>query len=158
MKINHPLKPIYNKSSKILILGSMPSKKSRELNFYYANPTNRFWKILEIIFKTTLNTQEEKETFLLNNYIALFDVFKSVDIIASNDASIKNYKLNNLTDILNDSNIKAIFITGKTAYNAFIKHYNLNIPIIYLPSPSSANATYSLKKLVEHYKIILEFL
>ena len=117
MKINHPLKPIYNNLSKILILGSMPSKKSRELNFYYANPTNRFWKILEIIFKTTLNTQEEKETFLLNNHIALFDVFKSADIIASSDASVKNYKLNNLTDILKSSNIKAIFITGKTAYN-----------------------------------------
>ena len=109
MKINHPLKPIYNNLSKILILGSMPSKKSRELNFYYANPTNRFWKILEIIFKTTLNTQEEKETFLLNSHIALFDVFKSADIIASSDASVKNYKLNNLTDILKSSNIKAIY-------------------------------------------------
>ena len=119
MKVNHTLKPIYNNNSKILILGSIPSIKSRELNFYYANPTNRFWKIFEILFIAKLTTNEEKITFLHKN---------------------------------------AIFITGKKAYETFIKNNLLNIKVFYLPSPSSANAKLSLNDLVNHYKIILEFL
>lgn len=158
MKVIHTLKPIYDNNSKVLILGSMPSIKSRELNFYYANPNNRFWSILEILFETKLTNNKEKEDFLHENHIALYDVFKSVNIKSSSDASISNYEFNDLSSIFNCANIKAIFITGKTAYNAFTKHYKLNIPIIYLPSPSSANAKESLKNLVNSYKVILEFL
>lgn len=158
MKVNHTLKPIYNNNSKILILGSIPSIKSRELNFYYANPTNRFWKIFEILFNAKLTTNEEKITFLHKNHIALFDVFKSVDIKKSSDSSIKNYTLNDLFPIINNTNINAIFITGKKAYETFIKNNSLNIKVFYLPSPSSANAKLSLNELVNHYKIILEFL
>ena len=88
MKVTHTLAPIYDNNSKILILGSMPSIKSRELNFYYANTTNRFWKIFEILFNTKLTTNEEKITLLHKNHIALFDVFKSVDINKSSDNSI----------------------------------------------------------------------
>ena len=143
MKVIHTLKPIYDNNSKVLILGSMPSIKSRELNFYYANPNNRFWSILEILFETKLTNNKEKEDFIHES---------------SSDASISNYEFNDLSSIFNCANIKAIFITGKTAYNAFIKHYKLNIPIIYLPSPSSANAKESLKNLVNSYKVILEFL
>jgi len=158
MKVNHTLEPIYDNDSKILILGSMPSIKSRELNFYYANPTNRFWKIIEILFNTKLTTNKEKITFLHKNHIALFDVFKSAEIKKSSDSSIKNYTLNDLSLITNNANLKAIFITGKKAYDTFIKNNSLDIKVFYLPSPSSANAKLSLNDLVNHYKVILDFL
>lgn len=158
MNIKHSLKPIFNNNSKILILGSMPSVKSREVGFYYAHPQNRFWFILERLFNVNLNTEKEKRKFLLDNFIALWDVFESVQIQGSSDASIKNGILNNFDIILNNCNINAIFTTGKAAYNALVKNLNTNIPIIYLPSPSSANASISLETLVAKYQIILEYL
>lgn len=157
MYVYHTLKPIYNKNSKILILGSIPSIKSRENNFYYAHKQNRFWNVLNILFKTDLKTNEEKIEFLLTKNIALFDVIKECDINGSSDSSIKNIKVNDLEYIINNSNIKYIFLTGKTAYNLYKKYFNnLNIDYYYLPSPSSANATYSREKLVDEYKIIKE--
>ena len=158
MLVSHELSPIYNKDSKILILGSIPSIKSREAHFYYAHKSNRFWKIIEIIFNVKLNSKEEKINFLLNNHIALWDVFKECDISLSNDASIKNYKLNDFNIILKHCKIKAIFCTGKKAYSTLIKNFNSSIPIIYLPSPSSANASYNIETLVAKYKIILNYL
>ena len=157
MIVHHTLKPIYNKNSKILILGSMPSIISRENNFYYANKTNRFWLIINNIFNTNLNTNEEKENFLLQNNIALFDMIKSCDINSSSDSSIKNIKINNILPIINNSKIEYIFCTGKLSYNLYQKHYKyLNLECIYLPSPSSANASYSLEKLTNIYTIIKE--
>lgn len=157
MKVKHTLKPIYNKFSKVLILGSMPSTISRENNFYYAHKTNRFWTILSILFNTELNTNLDKENFLLNNNIAIFDMIKECDITGSSDSSIKNIKVNNLIPIIKNSNIKYIFCTGKLSYNLYQKHYkDLNLKCYYLPSTSSANATYSLKKLLTEYKIIKE--
>lgn len=159
MKLVHTLKPIYNKYSKILILGSFPSKISRTNNFYYANKNNRFWKILEIIFNINLNNINDKINFLLNNNIALWDVIHSCEINKSSDSSIKNVMPNDIKSIINNSNIKHIFITGKTAfkyYNKFFK--DLNISITILPSTSSANASYSLDRLIEEYKIILNYL
>ena len=156
--VNHELSPIYDKYSKILILGSIPSIKSRANRFYYAHPTNRFWPILENIFNSKLTTKKEKIKFLHAKHIALWDVFKSCDIHASSDATIKNYEINNLDKIINYAPIKAIFCTGKTSYNALIKHYNTNIPIFYLPSSSSANAKIKLEKLIQEYSIIKDIL
>ncbi len=156
----HTLKPIYNQNSKILILGSFPSVISRDNNFYYANKSNRFWLIFENLFNVELNTNYDKEKFLLNNNIALWDVIESCEINNSSDSSIKNVKVNNIQNIINKSNIKYIFVTGKTALKYYNK-YLLNdsdITPIYLPSPSSANARYSLNKLIYEYKIILEYL
>ena len=90
MKVKHTLKPIYNEQSKVLILGSMPSIISRENNFYYAHKTNRFWKILSILFNTKLKTNTDKENFLLNNNIAIFDMIEECDITGSSDSSVKN--------------------------------------------------------------------
>lgn len=160
MKVYHTLKPIYNKNSKILILGSMPSVISRNKNFYYANKNNRFWNIMENLFLTKLNSSDEKIEFLLKNKIALWDVIKSCNIIGSSDCSIKNVEINDINYLLNHSNIKYIFVTGKKALNIYNK-YLLNITkkeAFYLPSPSSANASYSLKDLTEKYKIILDYL
>lgn len=157
MLVKHTLKPIYNEYSKVLILGSIPSIKSRENNFYYANKQNRFWNIINTLFNVKLKTNEEKREFLLNNNIALFDVIKECEINGSNDSSIKNIKINNIEKIINKSNIKYIFLTGKTAYNLYKKHFNnLKIDYYYLPSPSSANATYLLNDLIKEYSIIKE--
>jgi len=158
--IIHPLKPIYNKNSKVLILGSFPSKISRIENFYYANPNNRFWKIMESLFNKTLNTIEDKTNFLYENNIALWDVIHSCEIVSSSDASIKDVKPNDIKLILNNSQIKAIFLTGKTAfkyYNKYLKN-KVNIETFLLPSSSSANATYSLDKLINEYKMILKYI
>ena len=157
MLVKHTLKPIFNENSKILILGSIPSVKSRKNNFYYANKQNRFWNIINILFNQNLITNKEKEKFLLNNNIALFDVIQECDINGSSDSSIKNIKVNNIEKIINESKIKYIFLTGKTAYNLYKKYFNnLNIEYYYLPSPSSANASYSLNILVKEYSIIKE--
>ena len=156
MRQIHPLKPIYDKNSKILILGSFPSEISRKNNFYYANPNNRFWHILEILFKTKLNSKDDKINLLLNNHIALWDVIASCEIYKSSDSSIKNIIPNDINKILNNSNIKYIFVNGKKAlelYNKYLLNTS-NINAIYLPSTSCAIATYTLDKLVNEYKII----
>lgn len=156
MKVKHTLSPIYNKNSEILILGSMPSKLSREKNFYYANKQNRFWKIMEELYNIIFSSNNDKIEFLLKNKIALWDVFKEVDIKGSSDSSIKNAKINNLNIIFETANIKKIFCTGKKAYDFLIKNSNIKLPIIYLPSPSSANANYKLNDLIEIYAQIKE--
>lgn len=157
MKIKHTLKPIYNSNSKILFLGSIPSITSRNNNFYYAHKQNRFWKIMSILFNIELNSNEEKKEFLLKYKIALYDIIKECEINNSSDSSIKNIKINNIENIINNSKIKYVFCDGKLTYNLFKKYYNyLNIKYYYLPSTSSANAKYSLEKLLEIYKIIKE--
>lgn len=160
MKQFHKLKPIYNKNSKILILGSFPSVISRENNFYYANITNRFWKVLEKLFNVTLITNEDKINFLHTNYIALWDVIHSCDIHKSSDSSIKNVKPNDVVKLIKNTNIKYIFVNGRTAYNLYNKYLlkETNIEAFYLPSTSSANAAYSLDKLVCEYQKILKYL
>ncbi len=156
----HNLKPIYNEKSKILILGSMPSTISSYENFYYANKKNRFWPIMETLFNMSLATQMQKEKFLLQKNIALWDVIKECDIANSKDSSIKNVIPNNIQELIDHSQIAIIFTTGRVSYNLYNKYLKdqLNIPVIYLPSPSSANANYSLDLLVKKYKIILNFL
>ena len=160
MKQIHPLKPIYDKNSKILILGSFPSKISRTNNFYYANKSNRFWKVMECLFNTELSSNEERKIFLIKNKIALWDVIHSCEINKSSDSSIKDVVPNNINNILSTTNINNIFVVGKTAlkyYNRYLKD-EIKIEAIYLPSTSSANAAYSLEKLINEYKTIKYYL
>ena len=160
MKVYHTLKHIYNENSKILILGSMPSVISRNNNFYYAHKSNRFWKIMENLFNTKLDSNLIKKEFLINNNIALWDVLKSCDINGSSDASITNVKVNDIAKIIKESKIKIVFITGKTAfyyYNKLLKS-KINIEVIYLPSPSAANASFKLNDLIKEYAIIKNYL
>lgn len=153
--IEHPLKPIYNNDSKILILGTMPSVKSRELNFYYAHPQNRFWIVLEKVFNESIINKVE---FLLKNNIALRDVIASCEINGSSDNSIKNVIPNNIKCLIEKTNIKYIFTTRKTAYNLYNKYLldTTNIEPISLPSSSPANAKFSIDDLVMAYSVIKE--
>lgn len=162
MKVVHPLDPIYNQESKVLILGSFPSVKSRENNFYYANPRNRFWPTLEKIFheKIEANT-EARKLFLLKHKIAIFDVVKECDIKSSSDSSIKNVVPNDIKKIILNSNIKAIFTTGTKAYDLYNKYIlkDTGIAAIKLPSPSPANCKKGIEEeLVEAYSKIKYYL
>lgn len=161
MKIKHPFKPIYDEHSKVLILGSLPSVKSREVNFYYGHPKNRFWSTLAKVYnEPTLTTIKEKENFLFRHKIALFDCIKSCTIEGSSDSTIKDVIPNDLTPILANSNIEAIFTLGKKAYTLYNKYLypQTNIKAIYLPSTSPANCHKGIEEeLVIKFKQIKEF-
>ena len=153
----HNIPAYYNEDSEILILGSFPSVKSREVGFYYAHNKNRFWQVLSLIYKESINNDiASKKAFLKKHKIALFDVCYSCNINKSSDGSIKNVVPNNIKDILIKTNIKKIYTTGKTAYNLYNKYLkeSLGINAIYLPSTSGANASYSIDKLVREYQVI----
>ena len=151
----HTIKPFYKKDSQVLILGSFPSRKSREEGFYNSHPMNRFWNILSILYQEEI---KDKKTFLTKHKIALYDVCASCVIKGSKDASIKEVIPNDLTDILNNSSIKTIILNGKTAYRLYQKYMkDIKLPCISLSSTSPANASFSLEKLVDEYKIILNF-
>lgn len=156
-KIFHPIEPLYNKKSKILILGSFPSQKSREQGFFYGHPQNRFWRVLSQIFKSDEpKTIEQKIEFLLDNEIAVWDVIKSCEIVGSSDSSIKNVVPNDISIILNNTHIKNIYVNGKTAekyYNKYLKD-NLKIDACCLPSTSPANAAWSVEQLIEAWSVI----
>lgn len=110
----HPFPPLYDKSSKVLILGSFPSIKSREQMFFYGHPQNRFWKVVSAVMGTVAPvTIEEKSHFLHANHIALWDVIASCDITGSSDSSIKNVFANDLTEILENADIKQFLSTAK---------------------------------------------
>ena len=149
----HSFGAFYSKDSIYLFLGSFPSVKSRERNFYYMHPKNRFYPLLEEVFKDSFTTQdiEEKKVLLKKHKIALFDVIESCEITGSSDSSIKNIKVNDIEKILNHSNIQKIILNGKLAYNLFIKYFpNLINKAFYLPSTSPANAKCSLTNLKIH--------
>lgn len=158
--VQHTISPVFDKKSKILILGSFPSVKSREEHFFYGHPQNRFWKIIAHITKTEPVPQkiEEKKNMLLLNKIALFDVIKSCDIEGSSDISIKNVEPWDLSIILNQAYIKNIYANGNKAYQLYMKYCyeHTKRSIIKLPSTSPANASYSFEKLLISWSQILE--
>lgn len=150
--IQHPIEPIYDRNSQILILGSFPSVKSREEGFFYGHPQNRFWRVLSAVCKVEIPvTTEEKKKFLLENHIAVWDVIASCDIVGSSDSSIKNVVPNDLKKIIDVAPIEKIFVNGKKAEQLYKKYIQPEIgrQAICLPSTSPANAAWSLEKLVE---------
>ena len=161
MKVKHSLDPIYDANSKVLILGSIPSVKSRQVGFYYMHPKNRFWKTLEKVYCEEIGESiEDKKIFLYNHHIALFDVVKSCDIISSSDSTIKNIVPNNLSKILKLSEIKRIFVTGKKALELYNKYIfcKTKIEAIYLPSTSPANCPRGIEeKLIDSYSILRKY-
>lgn len=150
----HPLKPIYDEESKVLILGSFSSIISRKEMFYYANKTNRFWKVLEQIYEEEII---DKEAFCHKHHIALWDVLASCTIHGSSDASITNVKVNNISNLISKTKVQVIFTTGNKASSIYERYLaEIQIQHIRLPSTSSANAKMKLNDLVEHYKVIKE--
>lgn len=157
----HPFPPLYDKNSKVLILGSFPSVKSREQLFFYGHPQNRFWKVISAVIGTnTPVTIKEKQNFLYENHIALWDVIASCDITGSSDSSIKNVVANDLTEILKNADIKQIFVNGKTAEKYYKKYIRDTISkdAVCLPSTSPANAGWSIDKLITAWQIVKTYI
>ena len=156
--IVHPIPPVFDENSRILILGSFPSVRSRETGFFYGHPRNRFWKVVSSLFgESTPQTNEEKRSLLLRRGVALWDVLHSCEIEGSSDASIGNAVPNDLSVILGAADIKAIFTNGGAAYKYYVK-YALTATgreAIPLPSTSPANASWTDEKLLEEWKRIL---
>lgn len=155
--IVHPFEPIFNENAKVLILGSIPSPKSREQGFYYGHPQNRFWKVLSKIFKEKLPmTNEEKKEFILNHHLALWDVVKRCEIKGASDSSIQNVEVNDIKTLIKQTKIKYIITTGKKADALYQKYLSksINISSISLPSTSPANCAMKEDQLIEHYQIL----
>jgi TDG/mug DNA glycosylase family protein len=162
-RIEHELDPFYQKDSQILILGTFPSPKSRESKFYYGHPQNRFWKVLSAVFNDFIpETISEKKNFLIKWKIALWDVISSCHIQGASDSSIRDVIYNDLHSIIDDASIKLIVTTGKKADLLFMKRWSQDrsiqkIAYLNLPSTSSANASISLKQLIQSYNQITNF-
>lgn len=157
--IVHTIPPVYDANSKILILGSFPSVKSREQGFFYGHPQNRFWKVLASVFGAKIpDTVAEKREFLLKHGVAVWDVIGECDIVGSSDLSIKNVNSNDISVILKSAKIDKIFLNGKTAEKYYKKYLEKSVGIAAtcLPSTSPANAICSLEKLIDAWKIIKE--
>lgn len=156
--ITHPFPPTYDASSEILILGTLPSVKSRENDFFYGHPRNRFWTVLSRLLEEPLpETIEEKTSLLLRNHIALWDVIQSCDIRASSDSSIRKVVPTDLRLILDQSPIRAIYANGSKAAELY-RRYQFPLTmreIIPLPSTSPANATWNLERLCASWSVIL---
>lgn len=155
--VTHDFPPVYDHNSKILILGTLPSVKSREQHFFYGHPQNRFWKVLSSVMNDAIpETIPEKKAFLLKNHIAVWDVIASCDIIGSSDSSIRNVAPTDLSHILSVSGIDKIYANGKTAFHLYEKYQHplTGMDITALPSTSPANAAFSLKRLIETWSCI----
>lgn len=156
-RVNHEIEPIYNAESEILILGSFPSVKSREGQFFYHHPQNRFWKVLAgVLLQEVPVGIEDKKEFLYNNHIAVWDVIASCDIEGSSDSSIKNVVPNDLNRVLSAASIKQIYTNGAKSYKLYEKFCKPLImkEAVKIPSTSPANAAYSLERLILEWKII----
>lgn len=161
MRVNHEFDAVYYPDSKILILGSIPSVKSRESGFYYMHPQNRFWKVISDIFGEEIpETISDKKRFLKLHKIALWDVLSSCDIDGSSDNSIKNPVVNDINKIIRKTQIEVIFLTGKKALYLYNKYCldKTKVKPIYLPSTSSANRRVSDEDLKKEYQVILNYL
>ena len=158
-RIDHPFGPLYGENSRILILGSFPSVKSREQNFFYGHPQNRFWKVIAALYgQETPITIPEKRKLILDNGLALWDSIASCVITGSSDASIRDVRANDLRIILDNAPIERIYCNGRKSHEMYGKYI---LPVLgreaaCLPSTSPANAQWSLEKLIEAWSVIKE--
>ncbi len=158
-RIVHPFGPLFDRDSRILILGSLPSVKSREQNFFYGHPQNRFWPLLAALCgEAAPSTVEQKRMLALRHHIALWDTIYSCDIVGSSDSSIRNVVPTDLRPILEHSRIRRIFCNGATSGRYFKQYQSktLGIEATVLPSTSPANAAWTMEKLQNAWRVILE--
>lgn len=159
--VKHPFLPVIDSSSKILVLGSVPSLKSVENNFYYMHPQNRFWRVLSRLLNMDLTDKDksQRERILLDCHIALYDSVEECDIDGSKDTAIKNVIPADIPALLQKSGITHIFCNGNASYKYLMQyHKSLEDMTTTLPSTSPAKASFSLEKLIEKWKIILDYL
>ena len=159
--ILHPIPPVYDNFSRILILGSFPSVRSREEGFFYGHPRNRFWAVLaHLLDEPVPSSTDEKKAFLLRSRIAVWDVIRSCTVSGSSDSSIRDVVPNDLSCILSAADIREIFVNGRTAeklYRTWIEP-ETGRPCVLLPSTSPANAAWNLDRLSENWSVILPML
>lgn len=152
--VTHEFGAVYDAHSEVIILGSFPSVKSREQQFYYGHPQNRFWKVIAALTKEAVPyTVEEKKALLLSHHIALWDVIAACDIIGSSDSSIRNVRVNDIREITEHAHIRTIYLNGNKAHQLFAKYMReqTEIPAVRLPSSSPANAACSLERLIAEW-------
>ena len=157
--ITHPIDPVFDGASEVLILGSFPSVRSREAGFFYGHPQNRFWRVTAAVFAEPVpQSIEEKRAFLLRCHVALWDVIAACEIVGSADASIRSVVPNDLSRILDAAPIRAIFVNGKTAFRYYRQYAEKDTgrPAVCLPSTSPANAAWSLERLIQAWMRIRE--
>lgn len=157
MREIHSIPPVVDNACRVLILGSFPSVRSREVGFFYGHSQNRFWRTLSSVFDTkTPQTVEEKKAFLLAHHIALWDVIASCEITGSSDSSIKNAVANDVCGLLQMASIRHIFTNGGTAHRLYCRYLQpkTGIEATCLPSTSPANAAWSLERLCEAWQIV----
>ena len=153
--LKHTFYPVFDENSKILILGSFPSVKSRENQFFYGHPQNRFWKVMSSVLNWEVpKTIEEKKEMLLTNHVAIWDVIASCSIIGSSDTSIKDVIVNDFSRILENSKVERIYVNGGQAYELYHKYAEkiTGMKAVKLPSTSPANAAWNLEKLQKAWK------
>ena len=159
MKLDHPFGPLYDENSRVLILGSFPSVRSREQNFFYGHPQNRFWKVVAAVFGQPVpQTMEEKKMLILDNGLALWDSIASCEITGSSDASIRNVRANDIGVILNSCSIERIYCNGRKSHEMYQRYIEPETgrEAVCLPSTSPANAKWTLEKLTGAWSVIAE--
>ncbi len=177
--LTHPFGPLYNETSRVLILGSFPSVKSREVSFYYGHPQNRFWRVMRALFDDAVYeeamaglpvalppTIEDKKALILSHHLALWDSIQSCTITGSSDSSIRDASANDIPRLLKEAPIHTICCNGAASYKVFVKYalpmieeycaqQGRPVPdIVKLPSTSPANAACSLPKLISEWQIV----
>ena len=155
--LNHPFPPVYDENSRVLILGSFPSVKSREQGFFYGHPQNRFWRVLAAVYRDEVPlTVPDRRAFLLRHGVALWDVLAACEIRGSADATIRAAAPNDLGPILAGAPIRAVFANGQTAGKLYRAHIEplTGRPAVVLPSTSPANAAWTLERLTEAWQVI----
>ena len=156
--IAHPIPPVWNRDSRVLILGSFPSVRSRETGFFYGHPQNRFWRVLAALWEESAPAEvEEKIAFLHRHRLALWDVIASCEITGSADSSIRHAVPTDITPILRGADIRCILTNGTSAASLFQKYQARaagDIPHITLPSTSPANAAWRMDRLTEVWRVI----
>ncbi len=159
LHVEHTFSPVVDDRCRVLILGSIPSVKSRENGFYYGHPSNRFWKVMTAVCEAEVPvTIEEKKAFLLVHHIALWDVIASCDILGSSDSHIRNVEPQPIEKLMRQAPIQAVFGNGAKACQLYRKYCEekTGMPILPLPSTSPANAVMRLPHLVEVWKEALQ--
>ena len=157
--LHHTIAPVYDARSRVLILGSFPSVKSREAAFFYGHPQNRFWRVLSALTGAPVpQSIPEKQALLLNHGIALWDTIASCEITGSSDSSIRNVTPNDLTPILQTAKIRKIYCYGPASWRLYQKYLlpQTKLPAQKLPSTSPANAAWTLPRLVDAWRVILD--